>query len=137
MSTYVEYNAENSLVWRNAIFSLLDTLYSSGNIIILAAVLSQVFEYAIYCVPRDCVKPFNVKDLRYYGLDYEYTNMYQNLMHVRHAYTHKLYTIYGMQYVILEILRSAEFADLLQRVFADDYFKFEELLNTYSRWLCK
>ena len=134
MSSYVPFSEEAKSTWIKYIKDLLDVLYSNGNLMLLGQIISQIYEFTVWCAPRTIERAFNVKDLHLYSEDTEFVTMCNQLSRIRHVAVHQPFSLTKSTSSISLLLSDINFKDLLRYAF-DDASMFDEMLSTYSRWL--
>ena len=134
MSSYVPFSKEAKSTWIDYIKSLLVILYNEGNLMLLGQVISQIYEFTVWCAPRTIQREFNVKDLRLYDPSTEFAAMCNQLARIRHVAVHQPFNLTKNTSVMNSLLSDINFKDLLRYTF-DDTSMFDEMLSTYSRWL--
>lgn len=134
MSSYVPFSEEDAAIWRSHILTLLRVFCENRDIVLLGLLLQQIYEYSVW-VTHTSTKPLNLKDLYVISADSRFIVMCNNLCKIRNIVTHQTFVLTRYKSLIIDVMSSQEFKDLLSFVFKSDTQAFDELLSTYSRWL--
>lgn len=136
MSSYVPYSLEARRKWIDYILSLYEILISVKTEAMLSVWLSQIYEFCIWASPREKNKPLKLRMLEdIHAESVDWNLMCDDLYKIRNVAVHRPFQLNTCKQNFYSLFGSQQFTRLLEEFFGNDAKRFEELLQTYARFI--